>query len=123
MQGSEKFPDVTLSIRPLRPAAGGELNRFSTCSDLTAKEDIPASPTSTNEQQTKDPQTNESEGGSSPTANQVPPKPGVSFAKQATDKLKWKFLGWWRVIIQEKKIFKLLKAIHSAAQVKNTNPK
>ena len=90
---------MTLSIRPLRPAAG-DLNRFSTYPDLTAKDDLTcnkddllANTTAVNGDQTKEllPLTSESSGTS---ANQLPVKSGVSFAKQATEKLKWKFLGW-----------------------------
>ena len=90
------YPDVTLAIRPL--SAAPELrpltNRFSTtCPDLRIKDDPSIVPAfSGGGDQTKD----------MPAPPLVPApaqqhsnlKNGISMAKQATEKLKWKFLGW-----------------------------
>ena len=69
------FPDVTLSIRPLRPTPA-ESSPIFPADPLTAASAAV---------ETKD---------ATPPAGGGNLKNGMSIARQATEKHKWKFLGW-----------------------------
>ena len=66
-------------------------NRFSTCPDLSVKDDREFADSEPTSHQTKDMMTSPALMAAPHNSNL---RNGISIAKQATEKLKWKFLGW-----------------------------
>ena len=85
-----------MAIHPLRESASDIkfhplTNRFSTCPDLSVKDDREFAD-STPHDQTKDLMTSPALMAAPNNSNL---RNGITMAaKQATEKLKWKFLGW-----------------------------
>jgi len=86
------YNDVTLNFRPLRASPAAQLNRFPSKDDLTSHNRFPGQDDlladAVKSDQTKEVVHSPTDQNSSNLTT------GMSMAKQATEKLKWKFLGW-----------------------------